>query len=186
MKTVAMGVSLRRQVIWGFTYVKARWSSTQEIAENHRDSPTNVQLKPGKWLCTKCNFLNFAKNSRCLQCKENPPKRLLHPGEWECKSCNYINFKRNMVCLKCDHRRHRASHSVSYHHSRAPYLGTEKLFRDGAGMSSFSSEREMRRTDFPILGGKIAISQNVRKTREMHNCSRGGRNVKYPNRHLEP
>ncbi|VFQ78792.1 unnamed protein product [Cuscuta campestris] len=121
MKTTAMGVSLRRQVIWGFTYVKARWSSTQEIAENHRDSPTNVQLKPGEWLCTncnflnfarniKCNFLNFAKNSRCLQCKENPPKRLLHPGEW----FNYINFRRNMVCLKCDHRRHRASHSVTF------------------------------------------------------------------------
>ncbi|RAL41837.1 hypothetical protein DM860_009019 [Cuscuta australis] len=191
--------------------VKVRWSSTQEIAENHRDSPTNVQLRPGDWLCKncnflnfarnikclscnglsqerlhnlgvlqqdnlplkkgdwicdKCNFLNFAKNSRCLQCKENPPKRLLHPGEWECESCNYINFRRNMVCLKCDHRRHRASHSVSYHHSRAPYIGTEKLFIDGAGMSSFSLEREMRRTDFPILGGKSAISQNARKTRE--------------------
>ncbi|VFQ79471.1 unnamed protein product [Cuscuta campestris] len=76
MKTVAMGVSLRRQVIWGFTYVKARWSSTQEIAENHRDSPTNVQLKPGKWLCTNCNFLNFARNIKCLSCNGLSQERL--------------------------------------------------------------------------------------------------------------
>ncbi|KAI7735001.1 hypothetical protein M8C21_019799 [Ambrosia artemisiifolia] len=56
----------------------------------------------------RCNFFNFAKNTRCLQCHTNPPRRQLNPGEWECDSCNYINFRRNMVCLKCDHKRAKA------------------------------------------------------------------------------
>lgn len=34
----------------------------------------------------RCNFLNFARNTRCLQCKEKPPERHLNPGEWECDS----------------------------------------------------------------------------------------------------
>lgn len=34
----------------------------------------------------RCNFLNFARNTRCLQCKEKPPERHLNPGEWECES----------------------------------------------------------------------------------------------------
>ena len=34
----------------------------------------------------RCNFLNFAKNTRCLQCHEKPTNRLLNPGEWECVS----------------------------------------------------------------------------------------------------
>lgn len=74
-------------------------------SENNRDK---VELKRGDWLCIRCNFLNYAKNTRCLQCHTNPPKRQLHPGEWECDSCNYINFRRNMVCLKCDHKRPKA------------------------------------------------------------------------------
>lgn len=28
--------------------------------------------------------MNFAKNSVCLQCDSNRPKRQLLPGEWEC------------------------------------------------------------------------------------------------------
>ncbi|CAH9119891.1 unnamed protein product [Cuscuta epithymum] len=130
----------------------------------------------------RCNFLNFAKNTRCLQCKETPPKRALHPGEWECESCNYINFKRNMVCLKCDHRRPRASNSIgssSLHAclntnnrlSSSPYLDREKQFRDGVKPNAFKSDRdefvsrnqEAEFADFPILGGKSDISRNEQK-----------------------
>ncbi|XP_076885320.1 uncharacterized protein LOC143534801 [Bidens hawaiensis] len=81
----------------------------QERLPRSRD---HVQLK-GDWLCIRCNFFNFAKNTRCLQCHTNPPKRRLNAGEWVCDSCNYINFKRNMVCLKCDHKRAKAFNNSS-------------------------------------------------------------------------
>lgn len=32
----------------------------------------------------RCDFLNFAKNTVCLQCDAKRPKRQLLPGEWEC------------------------------------------------------------------------------------------------------
>ncbi|XP_052186375.1 zinc finger protein VAR3, chloroplastic-like [Diospyros lotus] len=67
-------------------------------------------LKKGDWICNKCNFLNFANKTRCLQCNEKPSKRQLNPGEWECNSCNYINFRRNARCKKCDHRRLKVSY----------------------------------------------------------------------------
>lgn len=39
--------------------------------------------------------MNFAKNSICLQCDSNRPKRQLLPGEWECPeyvSCCFVNI----------------------------------------------------------------------------------------------
>ncbi|XP_076947266.1 zinc finger protein VAR3, chloroplastic-like [Bidens hawaiensis] len=87
--------------------------STPTFQERHPRSRDHVQLK-GDWLCIRCNFFNFAKNTRCLQCHTNPPKRRLNPGEWECDSCNYINFKRNMVCLKCDHKRAKAFNTSTW------------------------------------------------------------------------
>lgn len=32
----------------------------------------------------RCDFMNFAKNTVCLQCDAKRPKRQLLPGEWEC------------------------------------------------------------------------------------------------------
>ncbi|CAK7326800.1 unnamed protein product [Dovyalis caffra] len=83
----------------------------QERLKHLQEDQDHLPLKKGDWICAICNFLNFAKNTRCLQCKEKPPKRQLNPGEWECESCNYINFRRNMVCLKCDYRRPKAMNS---------------------------------------------------------------------------
>ncbi|KAL7604780.1 zinc finger protein VAR3, chloroplastic [Lactuca sativa] len=79
-----------------------------ERLETSGDNWDHVELQRGDWLCKRCSFLNFAKNTRCLQCHTNPPKRQLNPGEWECDSCNYINFRRNTACLKCDHKRPKA------------------------------------------------------------------------------
>ncbi|RVX19030.1 hypothetical protein CK203_007175 [Vitis vinifera] len=33
---------------------------------------------------SRCDFMNFAKNTVCLQCDAKRPKRQLLPGEWEC------------------------------------------------------------------------------------------------------
>ncbi|KNA13306.1 hypothetical protein SOVF_117940 [Spinacia oleracea] len=65
----------------------------------------DVEMKKGDWLCPKCNFMNFAKNSVCLQCDAKRPKRQLLPGEWECPQCNFLNYRRNMTCFNCEHKR---------------------------------------------------------------------------------
>ncbi|XP_051144572.1 DNA polymerase zeta catalytic subunit [Andrographis paniculata] len=65
----------------------------------------DVEMKKGDWLCTKCDFLNFAKNTVCLQCDAKRPKRQLLPGEWECPQCNFLNYRRNTVCFHCEHKR---------------------------------------------------------------------------------
>lgn len=65
----------------------------------------DVEMKKGDWLCPKCDFMNFAKNTVCLQCDAKRPKRQLLPGEWECPGCNFLNYRRNMSCFHCEHKR---------------------------------------------------------------------------------
>ncbi|TVU39425.1 hypothetical protein EJB05_12844, partial [Eragrostis curvula] len=65
----------------------------------------DVEMKKGDWLCPKCDFMNFAKNTICLQCDAKRPKRQLLPGEWECPRCNFLNYRRNMSCFHCEHDR---------------------------------------------------------------------------------
>ncbi|KAJ0976200.1 hypothetical protein J5N97_018165 [Dioscorea zingiberensis] len=65
----------------------------------------DVEMKKGDWLCPKCDFMNFAKNTVCLQCDAKRPKRQLLPGEWECPKCNFLNYRRNMACFHCEHQR---------------------------------------------------------------------------------
>uniref|UniRef100_A0A7N0R7X1 RanBP2-type domain-containing protein n=1 Tax=Kalanchoe fedtschenkoi TaxID=63787 RepID=A0A7N0R7X1_KALFE len=67
----------------------------------------DVEMKKGDWLCPKCNFMNFAKNTVCLQCDAKRPKRQLLPGEWECPECNFLNYRRNMACFHCECKRPR-------------------------------------------------------------------------------
>lgn len=132
----------------------------------------------------RCNFLNFARNTKCLQCKENPPKRQLSPGEWECDSCNYINFRRNMVCLKCDHKRPIASNTAYIasqpmdnnvkNHQMQPWFVPEKQNRDEGNNSLEFVESGSRGhsgssvwnqvpgfMDFPVVGGKSDVSRNM-------------------------
>ncbi|KAL3620901.1 hypothetical protein CASFOL_035813 [Castilleja foliolosa] len=66
---------------------------------------SDVEMKKGDWLCPKCDFLNFAKNTVCLQCDAKRPKRQLLPGEWECPECNFLNYRRNTACFHCEHKR---------------------------------------------------------------------------------
>ncbi|CAB4265225.1 unnamed protein product [Prunus armeniaca] len=72
----------------------------------------NVPMKQGDWLCPKCNFLNFARNIKCLRCDELSEERLaklredqdhlpLKKGDWICDKCNFLNFAKNGRCLQC-------------------------------------------------------------------------------------
>ncbi|XVF06695.1 hypothetical protein REPUB_Repub06bG0072700 [Reevesia pubescens] len=65
----------------------------------------NVEMKRGDWICPRCNFMNFARNVKCLECEEARPKRQLTGGEWECPQCDFFNYGRNTVCLRCDCKR---------------------------------------------------------------------------------
>ncbi|KAM0936094.1 putative ubiquitin-conjugating enzyme E2, Zinc finger, RanBP2-type, ubiquitin-conjugating enzyme/RWD [Dioscorea sansibarensis] len=72
----------------------------------------SVPMKQGDWICPKCNFLNFAKNIKCLRCDGLFQERLktlhedsdhlpLKKGDWICKKCNFFNFAKNTRCLQC-------------------------------------------------------------------------------------
>ncbi|KAJ8637280.1 hypothetical protein MRB53_011547 [Persea americana] len=71
----------------------------------------NVEMKKGDWICSKCNFMNFARNLRCLQCREDGPKRVsfeeveMKKGDWTCPECQFMNFARNTKCHRCQEAR---------------------------------------------------------------------------------
>ncbi|PKA62186.1 Zinc finger protein VAR3, chloroplastic [Apostasia shenzhenica] len=81
-------------------------SSTSNATLSNKNS-RNVEMKKGDWLCPNCNFLNFARNVRCLECKEFRPKPVdridveMKLGDWTCPKCNFMNFARNRKCFAC-------------------------------------------------------------------------------------
>lgn len=84
------------------TTVRAKESS--DLLDGRKSQ--NDGLLPGDWICTKCNFLNFMKNTKCRACGYGVYKRPisndeLKKGDWTCPGCNFMNFGRNMQCLKC-------------------------------------------------------------------------------------
>ncbi|XP_062214797.1 zinc finger protein VAR3, chloroplastic-like [Phragmites australis] len=85
-------------------------SSSAKSAKHKGQSA--VPMKQGDWNCPKCDFLNFAKNIKCLRCNGEFQERyqLLHEdqehlplkkGDWICKKCNFLNFAKNTRCLQC-------------------------------------------------------------------------------------
>lgn len=67
----------------------------------------DVEMKRGDWICSQCNFMNFARNVSCRKCGEDGPKATnsddieMKKGDWICSECNFMNFARNVRCLKC-------------------------------------------------------------------------------------
>ncbi|KAK6151420.1 hypothetical protein DH2020_014055 [Rehmannia glutinosa] len=96
--TVCCGVPTSYMPVSGHQF-SGRDGQTQKPFGQH------IEMKRGDWICQKCNFMNFAKNVKCLECEEARPKKQLSGGEWECPQCNFFNYGRNMVCLRCDCRR---------------------------------------------------------------------------------
>lgn len=91
---------------------KGPGSSTEKAAQRMSKGQSAVPMKQGDWNCPKCNFLNFAKNIKCLRCNGEFQERyqLLHEdhehlplkkGDWICKKCNFLNFAKNTRCLQC-------------------------------------------------------------------------------------
>lgn len=77
----------------------------------------DAEMKKGDWLCPRCDFMNFAKNNKCLQCDDIRPKRKLNLGEWECPGCGFVNYRRNLACYKCECNRPQGDHTNYYKQS---------------------------------------------------------------------
>ncbi|KAG9143852.1 hypothetical protein Leryth_011519 [Lithospermum erythrorhizon] len=70
------------------------------------DHSQNVEMKLGDWTCSRCNFMNFARNIRCLKCKGDGPKRIdnsmeMKKGDWNCPGCGFMNFASKSSCFRC-------------------------------------------------------------------------------------
>ncbi|CAN1856411.1 Zinc finger protein VAR3, chloroplastic [Linum perenne] len=82
-------------------------ASTNRSFGEGRGLSENVEMKRGDWMCSKCNFMNFARNKRCLKCSEEGPKSTppvefeMKKGDWKCTECSFVNFARNRSCMKC-------------------------------------------------------------------------------------
>ncbi|GER29809.1 zinc finger Ran-binding family protein [Striga asiatica] len=91
-------------------------TATRELSQESDVHQQRTQfagpMKPGDWICPKCNFHNFARNIKCLQCDTFSEERLrklaaeqenlpLKKGDWVCGKCNFLNFARNTKCLQC-------------------------------------------------------------------------------------
>ncbi|KAJ0013378.1 hypothetical protein Pint_19853 [Pistacia integerrima] len=151
----------------------------------------DVEMKKGDWLCPKCDFLNFAKNTVCLQCDAKRPKRQLLPGEWECPECNFLNYRRNMACFHCDCKRppDEFIENKILEKRRDPEMRSEKIARrpevsnawnfdfdddesDGADVAAFEYADSPRRgEDSPL--GSLAHEGNFRGHED--DFDRGGR-----------
>ncbi|CAN4108759.1 unnamed protein product [Withania somnifera] len=130
----------------------------------------DIEMKKGDWLCPKCDFMNFAKNTICLQCDANRPKRQLLPGEWECSQCNFLNYRRNVVCFHCECKRPADDYMVVQQQERqqGPRTQMDKISRrqdvsnawnfdfdddesDGADVAAFeNADSQKREEDFPL------------------------------------
>uniref|UniRef100_J3LS25 RanBP2-type domain-containing protein n=1 Tax=Oryza brachyantha TaxID=4533 RepID=J3LS25_ORYBR len=105
-QTSSKKVSLTKIFDKGTNSVVNSWISAGKGTET-----TATEMKMGDWLCPNCNFLNFARNRHCLECKADGPKKLqaatteMKEGDWICPQCHFMNFARNRKCFKCEESR---------------------------------------------------------------------------------
>lgn len=52
-----------------------QYQTTWRNEQIPRNPGPNITMKKGDWICPKCNFMNFARNTKCLECEE------LRPGD---------------------------------------------------------------------------------------------------------
>ncbi|KAL6637701.1 hypothetical protein ACP70R_025273 [Stipagrostis hirtigluma subsp. patula] len=92
-------------------FAKSRESVDKARGSFGSGKETVTEMKKGDWLCPNCNFLNFARNRRCLECKADGPKKIeaantdMKMGDWICTQCHFMNFSRNKICFKCEEPR---------------------------------------------------------------------------------
>ncbi|KAL8195578.1 hypothetical protein R6Q57_025981 [Mikania cordata] len=135
-----------------------------QASEQHEQMPrnpgANITMKRGDWICPKCNFMNFARNTKCLECEELRPQGQMTDGEWDCPLCNFFNYRRNITCLKCECKRPDA---VPVHGSNSSYVPsrhtqdtdkedkTERWFKKVKELHGVTSQKNDVSHDFPQI-----------------------------------
>lgn len=114
LSATSLNPNLRRPVSVGSS-PKINQFQTPPIKNSRRAD--DIEMKKGDWLCPRCDFMNFAKNNKCLQCDDIRPKRKLNLGEWECPGCGFVNYRRNLACYKCECNRPQGDHTNYYKQS---------------------------------------------------------------------
>nr|XP_043628479.1 zinc finger protein VAR3, chloroplastic-like [Erigeron canadensis] len=94
-----------RSLLQELTDVSYIGRPSEQYKQMPRNLGPNITMKRGDWICTKCSFMNFARNSKCLECEGPRPQTQLTSGEWACPRCNFFNYRKNMVCIKCEYSR---------------------------------------------------------------------------------
>nr|XP_016469772.1 PREDICTED: zinc finger protein VAR3, chloroplastic isoform X3 [Nicotiana tabacum] len=105
----------------------------------------NLVMKRGDWICQRCNFMNFARNNKCLECEEPRPRRQLTGGEWECPQCYFFNYGRNVVCLKCDFGRPAGVSLGTTHSSSATGFNGNSAYANGIDPRLAENEEKAQR-----------------------------------------
>ncbi|CAM0943448.1 unnamed protein product [Alopecurus aequalis] len=132
----------------------------------------DVEMKKGDWLCPKCDFMNFAKNTICLQCDSKRPKRQLLPGEWECPRCNFLNYRRNMSCFHCEHDRppDEYTNNQMEAYQSAPRKRLERPARKPEVSSSWNFDFEDNESDgADVAAFEFADSSKIRESSSVDN-----------------
>ncbi|XP_078441037.1 uncharacterized protein LOC144711017 [Wolffia australiana] len=90
---------------------KSKINSKSTLRSGSRGRSLDVEMKRGDWVCSKCNFLNFSRNLKCMECGFDGPKKVdsseveMKKGDWTCPECQFMNFSRNRECRRCQHER---------------------------------------------------------------------------------
>ncbi|VAI50739.1 unnamed protein product [Triticum turgidum subsp. durum] len=135
----------------------------------------DVEMKKGDWLCPKCDFMNFAKNTICLQCDAKRPKRQLLPGEWECPRCNFLNYRRNMSCFHCEHNRppDEYTNSQMEEYQSAPRKRLERPARKPDVSNAWNFDFDDNESDgADVAAFEFADSSKIRESSSVDNSYR--------------
>ncbi|CAI9303550.1 unnamed protein product [Lactuca saligna] len=67
-------VSFVRNLLQEMANISCKVGSPEQYQEQiSRNLGPNITMKKGDWICPKCNFMNFARNTKCLECEELRP-----------------------------------------------------------------------------------------------------------------
>ncbi|KAJ3115329.1 hypothetical protein HDU96_000813 [Phlyctochytrium bullatum] len=95
--------------------VRSPFPTAEEIAA----ATPAPEMKPGDWLCSSCQYHNFASRRSCFKCQAPHPQIVaqqshggsgsqnMKPGDWICPniSCKFQNFASRLECMRCRSRR---------------------------------------------------------------------------------
>ncbi|KZV16474.1 hypothetical protein F511_10086 [Dorcoceras hygrometricum] len=150
----------------------------QQVSGRYGQTPRplgrNIEMKRGDWVCSKCNFMNFARNMKCLECEEPRPKKQLTGGEWECPQCAFFNYGRNLVCLRCDCRRPGAPLPSTLNASGSGYNGDYQF----KASNSRLVENEVEQNPFSEISPRDSVVEDLKilPFRKQGTVSSEGRN----------